>query len=140
MEMMNFVAVPVEFQPEYARLLSNTLPSVIHSEAQNEEYLEQVAVLLKREETLTNAEKEFVRLLTLLIEDFEEKNYALPKAGPLEVIAFLMDQHGLKQKDLTTVFGTKSITSEVLSGKRELNKEQIRRLSERFRVSPELFF
>jgi len=137
---MNFVAVPVEFQPEYARLLSNTLPSVIHSEAQNEEYLEQVAVLLKREETLTNAEKEFVRLLTLLIEDFEEKNYALPKAGPLEVIAFLMDQHGLKQKDLTTVFGTKSITSEVLSGKRELNKEQIRRLSERFRVSPELFF
>lgn len=138
--MMNFVAVPVEFQPEYARLLSNTLPSVIHSEAQNEEYLEQVAVLLRREETLTNAEKEFVRLLTLLIEDFEEKNYALPKAGPLEVIAFLMDQHGLKQKDLTTVFGTKSITSEVLSGKRELNKEQIRRLSERFRVSPELFF
>ena len=138
--MMNFVAVPVEFQPEYARLLSNTLPSVIHSEAQNEEYLEQVAVLLKREETLTNAEKEFVRLLTLLIEDFEEKNYALPKAGPLEVIAFLMDQHGLKQKDLTTVFGTRSITSEVLSGKRELNKEQIRRLSERFRVSPELFF
>lgn len=140
MEMMNFVAVPVEFQPEYARLLSNTLPSVIHSEAQNEEYLEQVAVLLRREETLTNAEKEFVRLLTLLIEDFEEKNYALPKAGPLEVIAFLMDQHGLKQKDLTTVFGTRSITSEVLSGKRELNKEQIRRLSERFRVSPELFF
>ena len=140
MEMMNFVAVPVEFQPEYARLLSNTMPSVIHSEAQNEEYLEQVAVLLRREETLTNAEKEFVRLLTLLIEDFEEKNYALPKAGPLEVIAFLMDQHGLKQKDLTTVFGTRSITSEVLSGKRELNKEQIRRLSERFHVSPELFF
>ena len=138
--MINFVAVPVEFQPEYARLLSNTLPSVIHSEAQNEEYLEQVAVLLRREETLTNAEKEFVRLLTLLIEDFEEKNYALPKAGPLEVIAFLMDQHGLKQKDLTTVFGTRSITSEVLSGKRELNKEQIRRLSERFHVSPELFF
>ena len=137
---MNFVAVPVEFQPEYARLLSNTLPSVIHSEAQNEEYLEQVAVLLRREETLTNAEKEFVRLLTLLIEDFEEKNYALPKAGPLEVIAFLMDQHGLKQKDLTTVFGTRSITSEVLSGKRELNKEQIRSLSERFHVSPELFF
>jgi HTH-type transcriptional regulator/antitoxin HigA len=140
MEMMNFVAVPVEFQPEYARLLSNTLPSVIHSEAQNEEYLEQVAVLLRREEMLTNAEKEFVRLLTLLIEDFEEKNYALPKAGPLEVIAFLMDQHGLKQKDLTTVFGTRSITSEVLSGKRDLNKEQIRRLSERFHVSPELFF
>lgn len=138
--MMNFVAVPVEFQPEYARLLTGTLPSVIHSEAQNEKYLEQVAMLLRREETLTEAEREFVRLLTLLIEDFEEKSYSLPKAPPLEVVMLLMDQHGLKQKDLTAVFGTRSITSEVLSGKRELNKEQIRRLSERFHVSPELFF
>ena len=137
---MHFVADPVEFQPEYARLLSSTLPSIIHSEAQNEKYLEQVAALLGREETLTNAEREFARLLTLLIEDFEEKNYALPKASPLEVIVFLMDQHGLKQKDLTEVFGTRSITSEVLSGKRDLNKEQIRRLSARFHVSPELFF
>jgi transcriptional regulator with XRE-family HTH domain len=38
------------------------------------------------------------------------------------------------------VFGTPSIVSEVLNGKRELNKEHIRRLSERFGVSPELFF
>jgi HTH-type transcriptional regulator/antitoxin HigA len=51
-----------------------------------------------------------------------------------------MDQHNLKQKDLTDIFGTPSITSEVLSGKRELNKEHIRRLSKRFKVSPELFF
>ena len=51
-----------------------------------------------------------------------------------------MDQHGLKQKDLVDVFGTPSIVSEVMSGKRELNKDQIKRLSERFHVSPELFF
>jgi len=38
------------------------------------------------------------------------------------------------------VFGTPSIVSEVLNGKRELNKEQIRRLSQRFHVSPEVFF
>ena len=53
---------------------------------------------------------------------------------------FLMEQHGLKQKDLADVFGAQSIVSEVLSGKRELNKQQIRRLSERFHVSPEVFF
>jgi len=51
-----------------------------------------------------------------------------------------MDQHGLLQKDLTDIFATPSIVSEVLSGKRELNKDHIRRLAERFRVSPELFF
>ena len=51
-----------------------------------------------------------------------------------------MEQHGLLQKDLVDVFGTRSIVSEALSGKRELNKEQIARLSARFHVSPELFF
>jgi len=51
-----------------------------------------------------------------------------------------MDQHGLKQKDLVGAFGTPSVVSEVLSGKREMNKEHIRRLSERFHVSPEIFF
>jgi HTH-type transcriptional regulator/antitoxin HigA len=138
--MIALAALPIEVQPEYARLLAQTLPSVIDSEEQNELYLQQVSELLRHEDSLTPAEAEFVKLLTLLIEDFEEKNYALPKASPLAVIAFLMDQHGLKQKDLTDIFGTPSITSEVLSGKRELNKEQIRRLSNRFRVSPELFF
>jgi HTH-type transcriptional regulator/antitoxin HigA len=51
-----------------------------------------------------------------------------------------MDQHGLKQKDLIDVFATPSIVSEVLNGKRDLNKDQIARLSKRFHVSPELFF
>jgi HTH-type transcriptional regulator/antitoxin HigA len=51
-----------------------------------------------------------------------------------------MDQNGLKQKDLIDVFGTPSIVSKVLSGKRELNKDHISRLSQRFHVSPELFF
>ena len=48
--------------------------------------------------------------------------------------------HALGQKDLVSVFGTPSIVSEVLSGKREMNKDHIKRLSARFHVSPELFF
>ncbi len=138
--MMSTAVVPAQYQAEYQRLLSGTLPSVVQTEAQNEAYLQQVTELLERGESLNDAEREFLRLLTLLIEDFEEKNYILPKASPVEVITFLMDQHGLKQSDLSDVFGTRSITSEILSGKRELNKAQIRRLCERFHVSPELFF
>jgi len=50
------------------------------------------------------------------------------------------DQRGLLQKDLADIFGTPSIVSEVLSGKHELNKDHIKRLSRRFHASPELFF
>jgi HTH-type transcriptional regulator/antitoxin HigA len=126
--------------PAYTALLAKIPPRVVRTEEQNEEYIAALYELEKRQKRWSKAEAELADLLTLLIEDFEEKNYRLPKASPLQVIAFLMEQHGLKQKDLADVFGTPSIVSEVLNGKRELNKEQIRRLSARFHVSPELFF
>jgi HTH-type transcriptional regulator/antitoxin HigA len=136
MEAMSALTV----SPAYTALLAKIPPRVIRSEEQNEQYIAALYELEQRHKRWTKAEAELADLLTLLIEDFEEKNYKLPKASPLQVIAFLMEQHGLKQKDLADVFGTPSIVSEVMHGKRELNKEQIRRLSERFHVSPELFF
>jgi HTH-type transcriptional regulator/antitoxin HigA len=51
-----------------------------------------------------------------------------------------MEVHKLRQKDLADVFGTESIVSDVLNGKRDLAKEHIRRLSARFNVSPAVFF
>lgn len=126
--------------PEYSTLLKKIPPKVIRTEEENAKYTEILYDLDRRSKTLTLAEKELADLLTLLIEDFEEKRYQLPRGGPLDVLRFLMDQHGLKQKNLVDVFGTPSIVSEVLSGKRELNKDHIKRLSERFHVSPELFF
>jgi len=86
---------------------------------------------------LTREEKDLTDLLTLLIEDFEEKRYQLPRATPRQALSFLMEEHALKQKDLVDILGTRST---VLNGKREVTKEQIRRLSQRFHVSPELFF
>ena len=133
-------AITAADQTECARLLAASLPTVVDSEGLNELYLEQVTELLRREDSLSATETQLLKLLTLLIEDFEERHYAVPRSGPLAAVRFLMEQHKLKQKDLSDVFGTPSITSEVLSGKRELNKEHIRRLSKRFGVSPELFF
>ena len=130
----------VTVSPEYRVLLKKAPPKVIRTEKENEAYTEILYRLDRRSKTLTVAERDFAELLTLLIEDFEERHYQLPRSGSLSVLRFLMEQHGLKQKDLVDVFGTASIVSEVLSGKRELNKEHIRRLSERFHVSPELFF
>jgi HTH-type transcriptional regulator/antitoxin HigA len=113
--------------------------ATIRSEAQNEHY---IAVLkqIERKKKLTKEEQRLVELLTLLITDYEEKHYQLPKASGVDVLKELMRANGLRQKDLAEQFGTESIVSEVLNGKRELNKEQIKRLSERFRVSPAVFF
>jgi len=125
---------------EYASLLTSTLPTVIHSEAENERHSATLEELDRKGNRMSAAERRMADLLTLLIEDFEERHYALKAASPLDVLSELMQANGLKQKDLRDVFGTPSIVSEVLSGKRKLTTEHIRRLSRRFRVSPELFF
>jgi HTH-type transcriptional regulator / antitoxin HigA len=123
---------------EYRDLLSRALPHVIRTEAENERYLCLLEVL-DAQPHLTPAQQELAALLTLLIEDFEERHYALKPASPIEHLMELMEANDLKQKDLVDIFGTASIVSEVLHGKRHLTTEHIRRLSERFHVSPEVF-
>ena len=88
---------------------------------------------------MSAAERRMAELLTLVLEDFEERHYALKASGPIEALNELMLANELKQKDLVDVFGTPSIASEGLSRKRKLNAEHIRRLSRRFKVSPEVF-
>lgn len=124
---------------EYAALLSSTLPAVIRSEAENERCIRLLEQLDRKGSRMSAAERRMADLLTLLIEDFEEKHYAFRTASPLDVLNELMQANNLKQKDLLDVFRTPSIVSEVLHGKRQLTTEHIRRLSRRFRVSPEVF-
>jgi HTH-type transcriptional regulator/antitoxin HigA len=69
---------------EYASLLSNTLPSVIRSEAENERQAAMLEELDRKGNRMSAAERRMAELLTLLIEDFEEKHYALKAAGPID--------------------------------------------------------
>jgi HTH-type transcriptional regulator / antitoxin HigA len=114
-------------------------PQPIASEAQNEHYTE-VLYNLERRGKLSAAEEKYAELLTVLIEAYEEEHYPIRAASPIEVLAELMTANNLKQKDLAPLFGSESIVSEILNGKRELNKHQIEKLSRRFKVSPALFF
>ena len=69
---------------------------------------------------------------------YEEEHSAIPAAEPREVLRFLMEQHGLKQEDLSDCAPQGRI-SDILSGSREISKEQARRFARRFRVHADLF-
>jgi HTH-type transcriptional regulator/antitoxin HigA len=126
-------------EKEYAALLSQALPHVIHTEEENDRCTAALEAILEKRNR-TAEEHLLAELLTLLIEDFEAKNYALPPASPVEVVRHLMESNGLRQMDIVDCFGTPSVVSEVLNGKRELAKAHIEKLSARFHVSPEVFF
>ena len=124
---------------KYGRLLSKTLPMIIKTEEENERAILSVEELLAKGNKISFEENALLELLGKLIADFEEEFYQPREAAPQEILIELMNARGLKQTDLADVLGSKSRVSEVLSGKRELSKSQIKSLSEFFKVSAELF-
>jgi HTH-type transcriptional regulator/antitoxin HigA len=76
--------------------------------------------------------------LALFIHAYEEVHAKIPEAAGPEVLKLLMETHGLTQSDLPEI-GSQGVVSEILSGERELNIRQIRRLARRFGVSPAVF-
>lgn len=133
-------AVATHFDADlYRRLLAEAMPVPIESEEDNERMLEVAERLVEKGEDKTAEEEALLRLLSTLIEDFEEKHYEPAAAAPLEVLRHLMEAHELRQTDLWDLFGSKGIASEVLNGKRSISKTHARRLAERFHVPADLF-
>jgi HTH-type transcriptional regulator/antitoxin HigA len=78
-------------------------------------------------------------LLTLLVERFEEQQYAMKPASPIDIVRELMEANGVSQSEIAGIIGSKGLTSEMLSGKREISKRQALKLSERFHLPASVF-
>ncbi len=73
-----------------------------------------------------------------LIASYEQQQFPITTQSPEEMLAYLMELHGLRQSDLPEV-GNQAKVSEILSGKRQLNRKQIEALCERFKLSANTF-
>jgi HTH-type transcriptional regulator / antitoxin HigA len=74
-------------------------------------------------------------ILSLLIENFENKNYPIDSPDPIEAIKIRMEEMNLKQKDLIGVIGGKSRVSEILNKKKKLTVDMIRELEQILHIS-----
>lgn len=77
-------------------------------------------------------------LLVTLVELYEKEKYPIESPDPISAIKFRMEQQGLKSKDLIPFIGSKSKVSEVLSGKRALSLNMIRKLHEGLGIPAEV--
>jgi len=122
-----------------AEMIRQGAPRLIRSDEELEAYTAALFDLTAKDRR-TRADEEAIELLTLLIETYESQRYPVPDAGPVEVLRYLMERNGLYQRDLAEQLGSESTVSLVLSGRRQLTREHIARLSERFHVAPSAFF
>ena len=119
-------------------LLSATLPGVIDSLAEYNRIEEIFNGLFK--ENRSPEEDKLFNLLANLLEDYERRTLPpLEESSPRETLKFLMAENNLRQSDLADIFGTQSVVSEVLKGKREITKNQAKALAQRFSLRLEAF-
>lgn len=118
-------------------------PKVIETEAENEKCLAIVEALMFKGQSRTVEETALLRLMVMLIEEFEEKYYSFKdwqQTTPHDFLQHLMEGKGIKQVDLIGILSLSSgLISSIVNGKRQISKEQAKKLGEYFKVSPSLF-
>jgi HTH-type transcriptional regulator/antitoxin HigA len=116
------------------------MPVVIESDDEYQRMLGALEALMdKDDDAMSPEDGRLLTLLAMLIEEYEDRNIPLPRAEPHKMVKYLIEERGLKQKDLWPVVGSKSRVSEILAGKRAITKDQAKNLAAFFHVPVELF-
>ncbi len=111
----------------------------IRSDRENESAAKICDELLDNFDDLNSDEKDYLEVLSTLVESFESQWKEEEEVTPRSLLLYLMERNGLNQTDLIPEFGSSSRASEYFSGKRKLSMAQIQKLANRFKLSPNAF-
>ena len=92
--------------------------------------LDRLAVLDKR----TEDQEDFLETLSSLVERYDDEHMS-----PIDSLRYLCEQNNMTASALGELLGNRSLGSKVLREERQLSKEHIRKLCDRFSVSSDLF-
>lgn len=123
----------------FAELLDFFEPRPIEND---EQYWATQAVIdaLLSKKSLSEDEQAYLHLISMLMVAYDEEQETIPELRGIELIQTLLDEMGLKQKDLMPIFKHESTVSSVLSGRRSLTTKHIDKLAKFFGLPHHLFF
>ena len=124
---------------QYTELLVCFPPRLIRSE---KEYWETQAVMDKLidQGDLSEAQQDYLSLLGMLIERYDEEHQVFPELRGIDLIKALLTELGITQKDLLPIFKTEFTITAILSGRRKLTLEHSQGLAQFFHLPQHLFY
>ena len=106
---------------------------LIKSEADYRNALKRLEIII--DAPIDSEDGNEAEILSMLIENYENKYYLIEAPDPIEAIKIRMEEMNLKQKDLVGILGGKSAVSEVLNRKKKLTVDMIRELERILHIS-----
>ena len=96
--------------------------------------LDRIYELMQKELKADSEEYDELEILSILVDDYENKNFPIDLPDPIEGIKFRLEQLELAASSLIPIIGSKSRTSEILNRKRKLSLSMIRALHEKLNI------
>jgi HTH-type transcriptional regulator/antitoxin HigA len=110
----------------------------IKNNKQYEDTLARVYVLMQKGLNPDSKDSDELEILSILVKEYENEHYPVPKPNPLEAIKFRLEQMDMSEAELSEILGYRSRKSEILSGKRKLSLAMIRKLHEALNIPAEV--
>lgn len=100
----------------------------IRTSKQHKLYLARAYELMQMDLKPKTETSDELEVLSILIEQYEKEKHPIDPPNPIEAILFRLEQKGMKKSELQKIIGSRSRVSEILSGKRKLSLNMIRKL------------
>lgn len=108
----------------------------IRTETDYQDALREIELLFNA--TPNTPEYDRLDVLSTLVEVYEKKYIPIEIPDPIEAIQYYMDTRGWSRRDLEPCLGSRARVSEVLSRKRSLTLEMIRKLNQQLGIPAEI--
>lgn len=106
----------------------------IKTEEDYKNNLEKIYNLMQLDLDDNSPEFDELEILSVLVEDYENKHYPIDFPDPIEAIKFKLEQNGMSEKDLVPILGYKSRVSDIFNKKRKLTINMIRKLNQKLNI------
>ena len=110
----------------------------IKNNIQYEAFLERIYKLMQKDIKADSKESDELEILSILVKEYENEHFPIPKPNPLEAIKFRLEQMNMSEAELSKVLGNRVRKSEIFSGKRKLSLNMIRKLNSALKIPAEV--
>jgi antitoxin component HigA of HigAB toxin-antitoxin module len=86
--------------------------------------------------SLTEDDRDYLKILGILVYDYEQHHEPMPKLKGIELLKALMQESNFQSNDLVPIFGSETAILEALNHEKQLTEPQIQTLASFFHISP----
>jgi HTH-type transcriptional regulator / antitoxin HigA len=136
---MSLANHPENVKDRYLELVVQFPLRPIRSDRELDEAVKMIDSLLSRPALMPD-EEDYLDVLGDLVKRYESDAHPIAPVSDAEMLSHLIEAKGVSQTDISEATGiVVSTISEILAGKRTLNRSHIGKLARYFKVSPEVF-